>query len=61
LVAETDAVAATTPPDEIDTITINDDGTVSVYSGQWNTTTVLEPSPDGLYYVGAAEWTWEIV
>jgi hypothetical protein len=61
LAAETAALAATVPADQVDTITIGDDGTVSVHSGHGNTTTVVEPAGDGLYYIGAHEWTWEIV
>ncbi|KLL09875.1 MULTISPECIES: hypothetical protein [Protofrankia] len=60
LAAETAALAATVPADEIDTITIGDDATVSVHSGQWGSTTVVDPAPDGLYYIGAYEWAWEI-
>ncbi|KPM50255.1 hypothetical protein ACG83_41285 [Frankia sp. R43] len=61
LAAETAALAATVPADEIDTITISDDGTVVVHSGQGASATVVEPAPDGLYYIGAYEWAWEIV
>ncbi|WP_055752607.1 MULTISPECIES: hypothetical protein [Frankia] len=61
LAAETAALAATVPADETDTITISDDGTVSVHSGHWGSTTVVEPAPDGLYYVGGNDWGWEIV
>ncbi|ABD11094.1 hypothetical protein ThrDRAFT_03669 [Frankia casuarinae] len=61
LAAETDALGATVDADEIDTITIGDDGIVSVHSGHWNCTTIVVPDPDGLYYVGGYEWAWEIV
>ncbi|ORT46837.1 hypothetical protein [Frankia sp. KB5] len=62
LVAETDAAIAKLPPDHIDdTITISEDGVVSVHSGQYDETTVVPPSPEGLYYIGAADWAWEIV
>jgi hypothetical protein len=61
LVTETDAAAATAPPNQTDTITISEDGVVSVHSGQYDETTVVPPSPEGLYYIGAADWAWEIV
>ncbi|MCK9903909.1 hypothetical protein CC117_27690 [Parafrankia colletiae] len=61
LAAETAVLAETVPADEIDTITIGDDGTVRVHSGQWDSTAVVELAPDGLYYIGAYDWAWEIV
>ena len=61
LAAESDVAAATSPPGETDTITISEDGVVSVHSGQYDETTIVPPSPDGLYFIGAADWAWEIV
>ncbi|CAO5187549.1 conserved hypothetical protein [Frankia sp. AiPs1] len=61
LAAETAAIAETVPADEIEMITIGDDGTVRVHSTLGHTT-VVEPDPqDGLYYIGAYAWAWEIV
>jgi len=53
--------AAGHPTDEQDTVTVNDDDTISIHSGTYHETTILEPSPDGLYYLGAYEWAWQII
>ncbi len=64
LVGETNQAAS--DPDigaaEVDTISIDTQGVVSVRSGTYDTTTVVESDQkDGLFYVGAYEWAWEIV
>jgi hypothetical protein len=53
--------AADLPTDEQDTVTVNDDNTISIHSGTYNETTILTPAPDGLSYLGAHEWAWQII
>ena len=52
LAAETDALGATVEGDEIEKITIGDDGIVSVHRGDRNWRKRVVWEPDGLYYVG---------
>ncbi len=63
LIQETSQAASdpTIDPDTMDTISIDAQGVVSVHSGMYNTTIVVEPDQDdGLFYIGAFDWTWEI-
>ncbi|CAO5187565.1 conserved hypothetical protein [Frankia sp. AiPs1] len=48
--------------DDQETISVSEDGVVTMHATAGQVTQTVTPDPqDGLYYIGAYAWAWEIV